>query len=81
MYISFDRPPGQMTNQRNNHISPTFQSFPADTVSLTRILQKIDHQFANPQLSYDAEPNHQSYVKTWFFFKKLENVSYEHVSV
>ncbi|KAF2095597.1 hypothetical protein NA57DRAFT_79315 [Rhizodiscina lignyota] len=39
--------------------------------------KKIDHQFSNPQLSYDAKPNYQPYVKLTFFFKKLPNVSYE----
>lgn len=38
---------------------------------------KIDHQFAFNQLSYDAKPNHQPYIKMLFFFNKLPHVSYE----
>jgi hypothetical protein len=39
--------------------------------------EKIDHAFAYPELSYEAEPNTQSYVKLAFFFKKLPTVSHE----
>jgi hypothetical protein len=41
-------------------------------------LKKIDHTFAYDQLSYDAKPNEQPYIKLSFFFSKLPDVSYEH---
>jgi hypothetical protein len=40
-------------------------------------LTKIDHQFTYPQLSYDATPNTQNYIKLSFYFNKLPNVSYD----
>lgn len=41
-------------------------------------LKKIDHTFAYDQLSYDAKPNEQPYLKLSFFFSKSDDVSYEH---
>ncbi|KAF2165613.1 hypothetical protein M409DRAFT_23905 [Zasmidium cellare ATCC 36951] len=40
-------------------------------------LQKIDHQFQHPKLSYDAKPNYQPSVKLSFYFSKLPDVSDE----
>lgn len=40
-------------------------------------LKKIDHTFKHQQLSYDAKPNYQPYIRLSFFFSKLPNVSYE----
>ena len=42
-------------------------------------LKKLDYEFTNPQLSYDAKPNYQPYIKLTFFFSKLPEVSYEQV--
>jgi hypothetical protein len=42
-------------------------------------LKKLDRQFANPELSYEAKPNIQPYIKLTFFFSKLPNVSFEQV--
>ncbi|KAK3048038.1 hypothetical protein LTR09_010553 [Extremus antarcticus] len=39
--------------------------------------QKIDHDFKNDQLSYDAKPNYQPCIKLSFWFSKLPEVSYE----
>lgn len=41
-------------------------------------LKKTEHQFKNPQLSYDAKPNYQPCVKLSFYFSKLPDVSDEH---
>lgn len=41
-------------------------------------LEKIDYSFKHQQLSYDAKPNHQPYIRLSFYFSKLPNVSYEH---
>ena len=40
-------------------------------------LKKIDHEFKNKSLSYDAEPNYQPCIKLSFWFNKLPEVSYE----
>ena len=40
-------------------------------------LKKIDHEFKNEPLSYDAKPNYQPYVRLSFWFNKLPDVSYE----
>jgi hypothetical protein len=40
-------------------------------------LKKLDHEFKNSQLSYDAEPNYQPLIKLSFFFNKLPHVSYD----
>ncbi|EME77272.1 uncharacterized protein MYCFIDRAFT_42215 [Pseudocercospora fijiensis CIRAD86] len=40
-------------------------------------LKKIDHDFQNPQLSYDANPNYQPYIKLSFYFSKGNNVTDE----
>lgn len=40
-------------------------------------LKKIDHEFKNEALSYDATPNYQPCIKLSFFFNKLPEVSYE----
>ncbi|KAK4941428.1 hypothetical protein LTR10_018697 [Elasticomyces elasticus] len=40
-------------------------------------LTKIDHTFTHQQLSYDAKPNYQPYIRISFFFSKLDHVSYE----
>ncbi|KAF7187780.1 hypothetical protein HII31_10882 [Pseudocercospora fuligena] len=40
-------------------------------------LKKIDHDFKNPQLSYNAKPNYQPYIKLSFYFNKLPHVSDE----
>ncbi|KAF2664302.1 hypothetical protein BT63DRAFT_444057 [Microthyrium microscopicum] len=40
-------------------------------------LTKLDHRFGNEQLSYDAKPNYQPYVKLTFFFSKGSNISDE----
>ena len=39
--------------------------------------QKIDHDFKNEALSYDAKPNYQPCIKLSFWFNKLPEVSYE----
>ena len=40
-------------------------------------LKKIDHEFQNKALNYDATPNYQPCIKLSFFFYKLPDVSYE----
>lgn len=40
-------------------------------------LKKMNHEFKNKALSYDAQPNHQPCIKLSFFFNKLPDVSYE----
>jgi hypothetical protein len=37
----------------------------------------MPHDFKVPQLSYDAEPNVQPYIRLSFFFQKLPHISYE----
>jgi hypothetical protein len=44
---------------------------------ITMVHQKIDHDFKNEQLSYDAKPNYQPCIKLSFWFNKLPEVSYE----
>ncbi|KAK5128228.1 hypothetical protein LTR85_002895 [Meristemomyces frigidus] len=39
--------------------------------------KKIDHDFKNQRLAYDAPPNYQPCIKLSFFFNKLPDVSYE----
>lgn len=38
---------------------------------------QIEHEFTHPQLSYDAKPNVQPYIKISVFFKKLDSIDYE----
>lgn len=38
---------------------------------------KIDHEFKNESLSYDATPNYQPCIKLSFWFNKLPDVSFE----
>jgi hypothetical protein len=40
-------------------------------------LKKIDHEFKNDSLSYDAKPNYQPCIRLSFWFNKLPDVSYE----
>lgn len=40
-------------------------------------LKKVDHDFKNQSLSYEAKPNYQPYIRLSFWFKKLPEVSYE----
>lgn len=40
-------------------------------------LKKIDHEFKNDSLSYDAKPNYQPYIRLSFWFSKLPEVSCE----
>jgi hypothetical protein len=40
-------------------------------------LKKISHQFAHPELSYEAKPNIQPCIKLTFYFNKLPEVSYD----
>jgi len=43
----------------------------------TMTLKKIDHEFKNNALSYDATPNYQPCIKLSFFFNKKPEVSDE----
>lgn len=38
---------------------------------------KIDHKFARPELSYEAQPNVQPAIKVSVLFRKREDVTYE----
>lgn len=39
--------------------------------------QKVDHQFANPMLNYDSEPNYQPCIKVSVFFKKIDSIDHD----
>lgn len=39
--------------------------------------EKIDHQFASPQLDYNSEPNFQPCIKVSVFFKKIDSIDYD----
>ncbi|KAI2603264.1 EthD domain-containing protein [Hypoxylon fragiforme] len=38
---------------------------------------KVSHEFTHPQLSYEAKPNFQPYIKISVFFKKLDSVDFD----
>lgn len=46
-------------------------------LAVTMAYQKIDHDFKNDALSYDAKPNYQPCIKLSFWFNKLPEVSHE----
>lgn len=41
------------------------------------VWDKIEHDFTHPQLSCDAKPNVQPYIKISVFFRKLDSIDYE----
>ena len=48
-----------------------------NNTSANMTLKKIDHDFKNESLSYDAKPNYQPCIRLSFWFNKLPEVSYE----
>lgn len=39
--------------------------------------EKIQHEFTHPQLSYDAKPNFQPYIKISVFFRKIDSIDFD----